>query len=199
MTQRQVVRRRLSTTASAPARVAGLVLAAGAGRRMGTPKALLPGALARSVEVLRRGGCGSVTVTLGAAYDQARTLLPDGVEVVRVEGWATGMGAALRAGLQAVSGDAALVHLVDLPDVGPEVARRVIAHARADALVRATYHGQPGHPVLIGREHWAGVRAAAVGDAGARDYLREHAVLGIPCEDLATGGDADHPRDVECP
>jgi CTP:molybdopterin cytidylyltransferase MocA len=88
--------------------------------------------------------------------------------------------------------DAALVSLVDLPDVTHHVVRRVLA-AGADraALIRTTYDGRPGHPVLLGRDHWVGVRAAAVGDRGARDYLANHALVEVECGDLASGRDVD--------
>ena len=176
--------------------VHGLLLAAGAGRRMGTPKALVPGWLQGSAGVLLDGGCDRVTVVLGAAADEARALVPAGVGVVVAEDWAEGMGASLRAGLEALEGidaDAALVHLVDLPDVGAEVVRRVAAARPGDlsALARAAYDGVPGHPVLIGRDHWTGVAAGARGDRGARVYLREHEVLLVECGDLATGEDVD--------
>ena len=68
--------------------------------------------------------------------------------------------ASLRAGLGALAGraDAAVVTLVDLPDVRADVVRRVSTAAPARAtLARATYEGRPGHPVLLGRDHWAGV------------------------------------------
>jgi CTP:molybdopterin cytidylyltransferase MocA len=186
--------------------VAGLLLAAGAGTRMGRPKALLvdadgtPG-LAPGGPVLLEGGCDDVTVVLGAAADEARALVPDGAAVVVAEDWAEGMSASLRAGLESLEdsdADAALVSLVDLPDVTDSVVRRVLAAAGADraALVRTTYDGRPGHPVVLGREHWFGVRAAAVGDRGARDYLANHALVEVVCGDLATGRDADRPEEV---
>lgn len=175
--------------------VAGLLLAAGAGTRMGVPKALLPGALRHAVTVLFDGGCGTVTVVLGAGYERARPLVPPGVVVVRAEDWATGMGASLRAGLASLTGDAALVHLVDLPDVGAPVVRRLLAYGSRSVLARATYGGRPGHPVLIGRDHWVGVVSAAVGDRGAREYLATHDVVAVPCDDLATGRDTDRPGD----
>ncbi len=175
---------------------------------MGTPKALVAderGAwLPRAVSLLREGGCDSVTVVLGAAAGDARRLLDAGqgpdphVDVVVAADWAEGMGASLGAGLAALDespADAALVTLVDLPDLVPEVVRRVRAGgAGPDVLARAAYDGVPGHPVLLGREHWAGVRASAVGDQGARDYLAARQVRLVECGDLATGHDVDAPR-----
>jgi CTP:molybdopterin cytidylyltransferase MocA len=124
------------------------------------------------------------------------------VEVVVAEDWDEGMGASLRAGLGALDDsdlDAALVSLVDLPDVSAAVLRRVVTvgePAGPRALVRATYEGRPGHPVLIGREHWAGVAATARGDQGARDYLVAHGAVGCECGDLASGRDVDRPEDL---
>ncbi|WP_460800259.1 nucleotidyltransferase family protein [Nocardioides pacificus] len=185
----------------------GLLLAAGAGRRMGTPKALVHDAdgtswLLRSVAALRLGGCAEVTVVLGAASDQARALLAAAgspVDVVVAPDWAEGMGASLRAGLEALGAglpgqdaDAVLVSLVDLPDVGAEVVSRVLAPGSGPAtLRRASYDAVPGHPVLLGREHWAGVASSATGDRGARDYLAGRAVELVECGDLATGRDVD--------
>ncbi len=179
---------------------AGLLLAAGAGTRMGRPKALVVDEkgtpwLSRGVDVLRSGGCDVVVVVLGAASDQARAFVPDGVAVVVAADWAEGMSASLRAGLEFLEdteADAALVSLVDLPDVTDAVVHRVLA-AGADraALIRTTYDGRPGHPVVLGREHWSGVRAAAIGDRGARDYLADHALVEVECGDLATGRDVD--------
>ena len=118
------------------------------------------------------------------------------VDVVVAADWADGMGASLRAGLSGLAAlapdaDAAMVHLVDLPDVGVHVLVRVASHAAPAVLARARYDGRPGHPVLLGREHWPGVAAAARGDAGARGYLAERDVLAVDCGDLATGADVD--------
>src|SRR5215218_10330566 len=54
---------------------AGLLLAAGAGSRMGTPKALVNDWLVRGVDVLSAAGCTPIVVVLGAAHQQARALL----------------------------------------------------------------------------------------------------------------------------
>ena len=181
----------------------GLLLAAGAGRRMGSPKALLRddagrSFLLRSVAVLHDGGCDPVVVVLGAEADRARELLDGAADVVLADDWAEGMGASLRAGLAAAEPTEArsvLVSLVDLPDVGAPVVRRLLQQAGtgAEVLARAAFDGTPGHPVLLGRDHWAGVSATARGDRGARDYLEEHPPLLVECGDLATGQDVDTP------
>lgn len=180
----------------------GLLLAAGAGSRMGTPKALVREAdgtswLQRSVAVLRAGGCADVSVVLGAEATRVRSLVPDGVDVVVAAAWADGMSASLTAGLASLemSGhDAALVTLVDLPDVTAAVVRRLLTAASGSAaLARATYAGRPGHPVLIGRDHWAGVISSVAGDEGAKAYLQAHDVDAVECGDLATGRDQDTP------
>jgi CTP:molybdopterin cytidylyltransferase MocA len=183
-----------------PDAVAGLLLAAGAGTRMGRPKALVRDPdggswLLRSIGALRDGGCAEVTVVLGARADAARQLLDDqSVTVVEAADWAEGMGASLRTGLRSLAASdavAACVHLVDLPDVGPEAVARVRVAAAPDALARATYAGRPGHPVLVGRDHWEAVAAEVRGDRGARAYLEAHGVRDVDCSDLATGRDVD--------
>lgn len=176
----------------------GLLLAAGAGRRFGGPKALARDEdgtswLLRSLQALRP--CAEIVVVLGAEAERAAALLPMSVSRIRADDWAEGMGASLRAGLSAVgatSHESALVSLVDLPDVDAAVVARLVAAATGpDVLARAAYDGVPGHPVLLGRDHWAGVIETATGDLGARDYLAAHEVALVECGDLATGVDVD--------
>jgi molybdenum cofactor cytidylyltransferase/nicotine blue oxidoreductase len=167
---------------------------------MGTPKALVrdddgTSWLVRAVSALREGGCDRVLVVLGAAADQARRLIEGyDVDVVVAAAWDEGMGASLRAGLGALGEDvtATMVSLVDLPDVRADVVRRMLDRTvGAGTLARAAYDGTPGHPVLIGRDHWAGVVESATGDQGARAYLASQDVELVECGDLATGRDVD--------
>lgn len=186
-------------------RVAGILLAAGAGRRMGMPKALVRHGGRLFVEsaaaVLAAGGCDPVLVVLGARSADVRAEADlAGYQVVENPDWPEGMGASVRVGLGALADSgatAAVVLPVDVPGVSATAVARVVESAGPDVLARASYDGVAGHPVLIGSAHWAGVIASAVGDVGARDYLRSHDVLDVPCGDVATGEDVDRPEDLD--
>lgn len=181
--------------------VVGLLLAAGEGRRLGGPKALIEDRdgstwLERSVAALRDGGVSDVYVVVGAAHADVAAAVPAGCRVVHAADWVEGMGASLHAGLSAVSAghgdaDAVLVMLVDTPGVGSDVIRRLTSRSGPGVLARAAYGSEPGHPVLIGRHHWPGVLEVASGDRGARDYLRAHPVVLVQCADIGTGEDVD--------
>ncbi|GAA4561985.1 MULTISPECIES: nucleotidyltransferase family protein [Streptomyces] len=195
------------TTGGARA-VAGLLLAAGGGRRLGgRPKALLPHRgrplVEHAVRVLREGGCATVHVVLGAQAGEvrARASLP-GCVLVDNPDWEQGMGSSLRAGLASLTGTdtrAALVSLVDQPGIGPEAVARVLAaYEGEESLVSAAYEGVRGHPVLFGAAHWAGIAATAQGDRGARAYLKEHRpeVALVECGDVARPFDIDTEADL---
>ena len=180
---------------------------------MGGPKALLRDDtgepwVSRAVRGLLQAGCDRVAVVLGASYDEAVRLVPEDeqVTVVPAVDWQQGMGESLRAGLQhliTTPARAAVVTLVDLPDVGAPVVARVLEAWAASqvppaAVARAVYDGRPGHPVVIGREHWRPLLDAVHGDAGAQRYLTRQAVRrtveDVECADLATGRDVDRPE-----
>lgn len=170
---------------------------------MGRPKALveLDGTplVRRALAALADGGCSPLVVVVGARAEDVAAVVGDEALVVTAEDWASGMGASLRAGLAALGRSpepqAALVHLVDLPGVGPgAIARLAAAATGPDVLARAVYGGRPGHPVLIGRAHWDAVRAEATGDQGARGYLAGH-----PGLEMVECGDIADPRDVDTP
>ncbi|MEU9209186.1 nucleotidyltransferase family protein [Streptomyces sp. NPDC048415] len=188
--------------------VAGLLLAAGGGRRLGgRPKALLPHRgrplVEHAVAVLRAGGCARVHVVLGAQADavRARASLPGCVLVDNPE-WEKGMGTSLRAGLDSLADTgarAALVSLVDQPGIGAEAVARVLgAYEDEESLVSAAYAGVRGHPVLFGASHWAPTAATATGDRGARAYLRAHeeAITLVECGDVARPYDIDTEADL---
>lgn len=188
--------------------VAGLVLAAGGGSRLGgRAKALLPfrgrPLVEHAVRVLGDGGCSSVTVVLGASAEQVgREADLTGHRVVVNPDWASGMGSSLRAGLAAMPGDASavVVTLVDMPGVAAAaVARLIAAHRDGGAEVAAAaYAGHRGHPVLFAARWWADIAAGARGDAGARGFLaaRPELVTLVECGDVAEPFDIDTPDDL---
>ncbi len=183
---------------------------------MGFPKALLADDRGTPLtwvgaEHLHHAGCARVVVVLGAEAEQAQHLLAlvGEVDTVVAHDWDDGLGASLRAGLEALADSpatvaAVLVTLVDLPDVDAAVMRRVLTTweqtgGSPEGLVRATYRGRPGHPVLIGRSHWVDLCGTLRGDTGAQPYLSQRKVHLVPCEDLATGRDLDRPSDLAGP
>ncbi len=177
-------------------RVAGLILAAGAGRRYGGPKA--PVFLGTALQVLRDGGCDPIIAVLGAGARQTRAAVDlEGVHVVDNPGWVEGMASSLRLGITTAARlpgvSAVCVHLVDMPGVSAAAVARLLAQADPGCLTRACYDGEPGHPVILGRDHWAEIVATARGDQGARAYLRRHAthVTAVECGDVAAGYDID--------
>jgi nicotine blue oxidoreductase len=180
--------------------VAGILLAAGDGSRLGQPKAtveLAGSTLAeRGVALLRAGGADPVIVVTGAIPVE----LP-GVVSVHNPDWMSGMGSSLAAGLRALAGGAAaaVIALADQPLVGAAAVRRlIVAHASGATVAVAAYAGQPRNPVLIDRVHWPAVIETATGDAGARTFLRAHPdlVTLVECGDTGSPDDIDTPEDL---
>nr|WP_319461858.1 nucleotidyltransferase family protein [Micromonospora sp. RTP1Z1] len=183
--------------------VAGLLLAAGAGRRFGRPKALveLDGEplVRRAVRLLRAGGCAPVHVVVGAGAD-ALPELP-GAVLVDNRHWRDGLGGSLRCGLASLPGPvgAAVVVLVDQPSLTPAAVRLVCAaHAAGAPVAAAGYAGRVGHPVLLDRAVWPLLDRYATGDRGARDLLRARPdlVTVVPCDGLGSPRDLDTPADL---
>jgi CTP:molybdopterin cytidylyltransferase MocA len=180
--------------------VGALVLAAGAGRRFGMPKALASDEhgvpwVQLIVDDCLQHECDPVVVVIGAEADRARTVVPSAAHLVEAANWELGLSESLRVGLQSMqstTADAALIRLVDQPDIPRRVVELVLqepVHSRT--LRRATVNAQPTHPVLIGRAHWAGVCTQAHGDSGAREYLDRHGVEAVEVGESWDGADHD--------
>jgi CTP:molybdopterin cytidylyltransferase MocA len=158
--------------------VAAVVLAAGAASRFGAPKQalLLPEVLSR----VRESSVDDVVVVAGA-YP-----LETDARLVDCPDWERGPGASLRCGLAALGREveAAVVVLADGPDLAPAAVDRVLAAWREGAgeVVAASYDGERGHPVVLGRSAWG-----RIPDEGARAL--EPAL--VPCDDLGSPGDVD--------
>lgn len=129
---------------------------------------------------VRQSTVDDVVVVVGA-YD-----LESSARTVHCPEWERGRGASLRCGLASLADDveAAVVVLVDGPDLAPEAVDRVLDVWRESGaeVVAATYGGNRGHPVLIARAAWE-----RIPDDGARSLP----ALLVPCDDLGPPGDVD--------
>ena len=194
--------------------LSGIVLAAGAARRMGRPKLLLPltgrCVLQHVVDAAAQSCLDELVIVLGADADAVRAALAlpadRAVRVTVNTDYAEGQSTSLRAGLAALDtrADAAAILLGDQPGVDRALIDAVAAAfvtggAAAARPVYETASGEriPGHPVFLHRRLWPALDALR-GDAGARTVLAEHPewvlevpVAGAPPVDIDTPEDYD--------
>jgi CTP:molybdopterin cytidylyltransferase MocA len=181
--------------------ISGLILAAGPATRFGAPKqvATLDGRplLGHAIEAMLTARIGPVIVVLGANADLIRSAVDfQGAEHVVCERWRAGQAASLACGLEAAGeGDAVVITLGDQPRVSAQAIRRIIEHRGDTLAIRATYGGQPGHPVLVEPELFPRIRALR-GDRGARDLLASVGAREVACDDVADGRDVDTVDDL---
>ncbi len=167
-----------------------IVLAAGASRRLGSPKQLLELGGKTLIEHAIAGAraiCDSrVVVVLGAFSDRIRPRLEDdAVSIVENSAWESGMASSLKAGLRALPADceAALILLSDQPKISvPDLER--LAHTwteAADRIVASGYGGTVGVPAVFPRATFGELERLS-GDSGARQVLRDagDAVIAVP-------------------
>jgi molybdenum cofactor cytidylyltransferase len=186
--------------------LAGVVLAAGESRRMGTPKQLLPFGertiLERVVDTLLTAGVGQVIVVLGHLADRVRTVLGDRpVQAVVNEAYRQGMLTSVKCGVQAISTDhnAVLFALGDQPQIDSAVVREVIgAYRTGDAgIVIPRYNGKKGHPIIINLSRYREAIIDLPGSVGLNALMQEYAddvrLIDVATEDIIH--DIDVPED----
>jgi molybdenum cofactor cytidylyltransferase len=183
--------------------IGGIVLAAGAGTRFGGAKQLAEfegrPLLEHAVRAMTESSVDKVVVVLGAgADDVAGAVNLHGAEAVACARWEEGQAASLACGLAELEAcEAVVVTLGDQPRLSPDAIRRVIAErGQGAAAVRATYHGEPGHPVLLEHELFDRLRDVT-GDHGVRNLLLSVPTREVPCEDLGGGEDVDTPAQLD--
>ena len=191
--------------------VVGLVLAAGASKRMGPDRnKLLESIRGRAlvtvpIQALRDAGVERIVVVLGHEADRVRAVLPEGVESIVHEGHDEGMGSSLAAGARHVRASdpeaAILVCVGDLPGLEPEPIRILLdamAGAPADAIGVPVHAGRRGHPVCFGPAR-TGALASCSGDEGAKGVLRAAgaSLIEVPVASSAILEDADTPADFD--
>lgn len=186
--------------------LAGIVLAAGESRRMGTPKQLLPFGertiLERVVDTLLTAGVGQVIVVLGHLADRVRTVLGDRpVQAIVNEAYRQGMLSSVKCGVQAISTDhnAVLFALGDQPQIDSAVVREVIRAYRAgDAgIVIPRYNGKKGHPIIINLSRYREAIIDLPDSLGLNALMQEYAddvhLIDVTTEDIIH--DIDVPED----
>ena len=187
--------------------IVAVILAAGAGRRMGGTKALLriggETFLSRTARLLGRPGVASVLAVVGHEAERvaAGGALPAGVALVDNPRHLDGMLSSILCGLdeaEARGAEAVLLHPVDHPLVDPATVDRVVAALEAGAIVAVPTHGaRRGHPGGFARAAWTALRAAPA-DRGARAVLADHSgwVVHVPGDPGCVAG-IETPADYE--
>jgi len=163
---------------------AGLILAAGESRRMGSPKALLEYRGATFLDTLAgllAERCVPVIVVLGAGAEVIRARATRPARFVVNPNWPAGMTTSLQCGLRAVPAEAegVLFTLVDHPAVSPATLDALLAPPRAEGapLIRVPrFEGRRGHPIWFSRELIP--EFLALPETGAaREVVRRHAAV----------------------
>ena len=185
----------------------GILLAAGAARRFGGDKLLVPLADGTPLGV---ASCRALGATLGRVFAVVRPgdhtlaalLAESGAHVVHCARADEGMGASLACGV-AASADAQgwIVALADMPWIAHATIRAVAdAIAAGASLAAPSYRGVRGHPVGFASGHREALLALG-GDEGARALLA-HAgaeLVRIDVDDPGVLRDVDVPRDLAAP
>ncbi|MFE9325369.1 NTP transferase domain-containing protein [Nocardia sp. NPDC052278] len=138
--------------------VTGVVLAAGASRRLGTAKQLLPyrntTVLGATLEAVRSCAFDQTIVTLGAAATAIRQQVDlAGLEVVMADDFGSGCSSSLRSALRVVHPGAAGIVLMlgDQPGLSAAAVQRLIAEGTSTAITICRYHDGVGHPFWLSR------------------------------------------------
>jgi molybdenum cofactor cytidylyltransferase len=191
----------VSGTRSA-ADVAAIVLAAGASRRMGRPKALLEvggrSLVRRAAEAARGSRAGSVVVVTGEEDEAIAGALEGAAATLHHPAAREGLGSSIACGVaeaDARGAAAVLVLLADQPAVTAELLDRLLDAYEAGAdPVACHYAGSPGPPALFARRHFGALKSLQ-GDRGAKELLEsEPARCDVPFPEGAL--DVDTPEDL---
>jgi len=189
------------------AAIPGLVLAAGASRRMGRPKALLPlGASGLTFvrvicDTLHAAGVSPVVVVTRVELLDSLAAVVPGAELVANDDPDRGQLSSLLAGLESLGApEAALMTLVDLPLVHTSTVASLLAewHRTHAPLVRPSYRLRHGHPVIFGAPLLDALRRADL-DAGAKPVVHRFLAdaVSVVVDDPATLDDIDTPETYE--
>ncbi len=173
-------------------RVSGVLLAAGASRRLGRPKQLLvwqgETLVRRAARAALEAGVDELIAVVGAERGAVAAEVADlPARVVENERWPEGIGGSIAAGVRAASCPAVLLLLADQPGVDAALLAALIAAMEAGhERVACAYGGVIGVPALFSAPSDLAALRALSGVQGARPLLRSGVpVRAIPAEQAA--------------
>lgn len=185
--------------------IAGLVLAAGLGQRMGAVKPLVDvdgvPSLGRVLATLDESGMQFVAVVLGNDAERIRSEVDlRGRLVVVNPSPERGMASSLALGLAALPADAegVLVFHADMPFLRSTTVRAVLLAAAEAEIAAPSWNGVRGFPVFFHRRQWEELRSTLHGDAGGKSFIRRHPdrLQTVEVEDPGCVRDIDRPDDL---
>jgi len=182
---------------------AGVILAAGESRRLGTPKALLSWRgkpfVRQIAETALNAGLRPVVVVLGAVLDPIISLLEDlPIQIVVNENWSQGQSSSIHTGLHVLPKKvgSAVFLLADQPQVTTEVIRALAArHDRTRAAIVAPYvGGKRTNPVLFDHDTFTDLMQLT-GDTGGRGIFNDYQIEIMYWDDDSLLMDVDTQQD----
>jgi molybdenum cofactor cytidylyltransferase len=185
--------------------VAGIVLAAGAANRFGSPKLLLPWQGKPLVwQAAFKGlaaGLRPVIVVCGAYHQAIKSALTGlEVEIIHNKDWEQGQGTSVGVGVRALpAGVGGVIFLLaDQPQVPVSLLERLVdSHARTLAAIVAPFvDGRRANPVLFDRDLFSALTTLS-GDTGGRGLFSRYEVTRVPWDDPVILFDVDTPEDYE--
>lgn len=139
-------------------KTAALILAAGASRRMGRPKQLLPygdGVLLDAIlRTARAANFDQIVLALGGAADQVRQVVDTaGCDLVENTEYGAGCSSSIAAALPALhpDTDVLVLLLADQPETGADSIRRLLEGRGSSGIAVCRYDDGVGHPFAFGR------------------------------------------------
>jgi molybdenum cofactor cytidylyltransferase len=171
--------------------IAGIILAAGASRRLGTPKPLLSWKgetfVRHVVRTALHAGLSPVVLITGSSSDLVRDSIRDlPVNIAHNPEWETGQASSVRAGINTLPENVggAIFLLVDQPQIPATLIRALYEKHSVELspIIAPIIDGQRGNPVLFDRATFQDL-IELQGDTGGRGIFSRYSIDWIEWQD----------------